>query len=505
MKRKMSLLLLLILLSASMGIGFATNMEAVDLTNEIQKEVIIEINSLGQIDFDELEDFEYDPVANQYYLLIEQNMRDSAYWWRQIVVDYSGEIVADPRFNLHENRERMDIEILGEEAISLERLAKRDHEGNLTGNLEVKNYLVRTNTSGILEDEVEITCENEVEQLQVKGTRGIYSYQPYSSPHQVIMEGDLNPLAFPVNGQPFYEALQYDDELEHFDLSDNGEEFLYLTGEPGTELYSAVYLNQKPFDANDVEQQSLLMNEEEERFYIIDYYAADGFIVIMYIDFLELEIRLNRYDLEGALSGQTNLGLSAVKITKGQNGNTLCIMRERDPETFEFIENGACNILEVDWDAGKDNNQEDQSNASGRMRHLIREHGKAGEVLAEYKSHGFGLYKQIVPDSEAYDYVAPLRTKAEQVRLQIPYCDVVEKLRSGARNLLVEYKDQIITLPMEIFDCGDLLASMPCQDEATFEIILKADDADNVCYQIQLFVVEEVNGMTSVVHRKTIQ
>lgn len=49
------------------------------------------------------------------------------------------------------------------------------------------------------------------------------------------------------------------------------------------------------------------------------------------------------------------------------------------------------------------------------------------------------------------------------------------------------------------------LSEMPCQDDATIEIHLSADDQGHVTYTIELFVVDQVNAMTKVVHRKTIQ
>ena len=58
---------------------------------------------------------------------------------------------------------------------------------------------------------------------------------------------------------------------------------------------------------------------------------------------------------------------------------------------------------------------------------------------------------------------------------------------------------------MDLFDCDDMLASMPCQSDSTIEIILHTDEAGIVTYEVQLFVVEQVNAMTRVVHRKTIQ
>jgi hypothetical protein len=34
---------------------------------------------------------------------------------------------------------------------------------------------------------------------------------------------------------------------------------------------------------------------------------------------------------------------------------------------------------------------------------------------------------------------------------------------------------------------------------------MQTDEAGNITYDVQLFVVEQVDGMTKVVHRKTIQ
>jgi hypothetical protein len=90
------------------------------------------------------------------------------------------------------------------------------------------------------------------------------------------------------------------------------------------------------------------------------------------------------------------------------------------------------------------------------------------------------------------------------VRLQIPYEDALAKAGLGARNLVLTYLGQEIAIPFERLMSVDL-ASMPCTDEATIEIHLQADEAGQVTISIDLFVVEQVDAMTRLVHRTSIQ
>ena len=58
---------------------------------------------------------------------------------------------------------------------------------------------------------------------------------------------------------------------------------------------------------------------------------------------------------------------------------------------------------------------------------------------------------------------------------------------------------------MSRFDCSELLEGMPCKDDATIEIQLSAAEEGSTKVVIQVYVVEQANEMTKVVHRKTIQ
>ena len=139
----------------------------------------------------------------------------------------------------------------------------------------------------------------------------------------------------------------------------------------------------------------------------------------------------------------------------------------------------------------------------GRMQHIVRERTFGGRTIARFDDARFGLIAQR-DESGLIDYRALIRSNANDVRLQIPYADLMTKITEGAQDLILSVRGQEIRISMTVFE-GDWLAGMPCETEATFEIHLAVDEAGQTTYTIDFFVVEQLDEKTRLVHRKTVQ
>ncbi|BES64339.1 hypothetical protein SANA_07780 [Gottschalkiaceae bacterium SANA] len=225
-------------------------------------------------------------------------------------------------------------------------------------------------------------------------------------------------------------------------------------------------------------------------------YTTKDYIVVLYIDEHMTGI-IERYTYAGVMHDHVMVNYRTKGIVEGPDGSTLYMQKanptrgEGEDECEDPIE-----VVQIIWDEKVD--------VAGPKR-VIQEQTRVGHTLARFTDSQFGLLRMEDAETGIVDYKAPIRSKENLVKLQIPYCDIKAKLESGARNLMVEYQDQTLSFPMDLFNCDDMLAAMPCQDHATIEIIMHMDEAGTVTYEMQLFVVEKVDGMTKVVHRKTIQ
>ncbi len=140
---------------------------------------------------------------------------------------------------------------------------------------------------------------------------------------------------------------------------------------------------------------------------------------------------------------------------------------------------------------------------AGRVHPLVSERTVGGRTIARFDDLRFGLIVQR-DESGLVDYRVRLRSKVNDVRLQIPYADVMTKITKGARDLVMSYQGHEIRIPMSVFE-GDWLAGMPCETESTFEIHLAVDEAGQTTYTIDFFVIEQINEKTRLVHRRTVQ
>jgi hypothetical protein len=206
---------------------------------------------------------------------------------------------------------------------------------------------------------------------------------------------------------------------------------------------------------------------------------------------------IQRFTYDGDLIDGVEANFQTSCMTAGPNGSTL--YAEKRFDSIDSCE-GHYEIVQINWEA-----YEESSESTGRPKAVISEKTVGGQTTATFKDDGFGLLRAEDPETGVINYLAPLKSDEAKVRIRIPYADLAAKMGMGAENLMITYAGQVIKIPMTAFDCGDLLAGMPCQDDATFEIQLAKDEAGNVTVKVQLFVVEQVNAMTKLVHRKTIQ
>ena len=139
----------------------------------------------------------------------------------------------------------------------------------------------------------------------------------------------------------------------------------------------------------------------------------------------------------------------------------------------------------------------------GRMHPIVAERTFGGRTIARFDTARFGLITQSA-EGGLIDYRAPIRSKAADVRLRIPYADLMPMMTAGARDLILIYRGQEIRTPMATFQ-GDWLAGMPAGTDSTFEFHLTGNEAGAATYSIDFFIVEQLDEMTRLVHRKTVQ
>lgn len=244
--------------------------------------------------------------------------------------------------------------------------------------------------------------------------------------------------------------------------------------------------------------------EDLQNLQVGEMYTTEEHIVLSILESNQRRVFLQRYSYDGSLVDQIEINNSARWISPGPKGSTLYLqnrfieLEEPNRDEFRFIGSmlSYFELIQMNWDG--------EAAQSGGMRSVIAERTFAGRTLARFTDKKFGLLKQVEEETGIIDYRAPLKAQTNDVRLQIPYGDLMAKAGTGARDLVLTYQGQEIAIPFELLLSADL-SEMPCQDDATIEIHLSADDQGHVTYTIELFVVDQVNAMTKVVHRKTIQ
>ncbi len=217
--------------------------------------------------------------------------------------------------------------------------------------------------------------------------------------------------------------------------------------------------------------------------------AAKDYIVVLFRIGHENCGYIQRYSYSGELLESYKTEYCVGELAEGPNNSVLYLQKNHDDDSYY-------DVIKVTWNLEK---------SVGRPKPMISERTVGGQTTAEFRDDGFGLLKVTDSESGAMNYLAPLKSDEDKVRLRIPFADILTKVNAGADNLLITYRGNEITIPMSRFDCTELLDGMPCQDDATIEIQLSVGEDGSIKIVIQVFVVEQVDDITKVVHRETIQ
>jgi hypothetical protein len=434
------------------------------------------------------DDFDYDPVNEQIYVLLKTEGEAQTL----LVYDLKGNLIASPKYDLIPGYKRKQMEFDEERAWSIE-------------NKEGKDYLFLNQE---MHSEIPNVSTQDVNKFRVQGNQASYLFEKEEPFHRDYMYVTATNDPFALEDSIFYDTQH---KIRGYDLSADGAEVFYLVRErinqDGIDEHKEIFIKRVNRSTN--KEGSPIPVYSGRSCSGRDLYTTDEHIIVLYLDANDRG-HVERYTYEGVLVDSVEVNFRITRIIEGPDGSTLYVQKS-DPErpipvTEEDEEDpiySPCDdpveMVQINWDAEKE-----VSLGSG-PRPVIQEQTRAGSTIARFTDHQFGLIKMEEPETGIMDYKAPIRSKENLVKLQIPYCDIKAKLESGARNLMVEYQGQTLSFPMDLFQCDDMLASMPCQSDATIEIIMHTDEGGKVTYEIQLFVVEQTNAMTKVVHRKTLQ
>ncbi len=499
MKKNAILSMLLVLVMIVGGTAFAgidPNLENVPL--ESKQKILFTLEDSAITVPQSIHELEYDPANQQLYIIVRL---DSMSHWdasNQYVYDINnpeGNEIDDPAYPLIEGYLRQGIEFGDTGAWSLEQGPGGTDYFMYHAKDGVKSQAALDGASGLV----------------VQGNHVLYRFPNCSSRDDfltgtIVESPDTENLVLLDLESPIDAECT---SMRGYDLSPDGKEVLYLSFSRDED--SDVWVSH-----NDIVRVDLETKEEIARFPFVtdsmsrigfDLYATDQYIVVLSKDYKTGKGYIDRYTYDGVRVDGVETNYCIRRITEGPNGSTIYMQMkyldekfvEVDQEEDKKEEFGPLEVIQVNWEPEKE-----ISDGSG-PRPVIREKTRAGYTVARFADSKFGLLRVEELETGMVDYQAPIRSNENAVKLQIPYFDIKAKMESGARNLLVDYQDQELVFPMELFNCDDVLAAMPCQSDATIEIIMHTDEAGNVTYDVQLFVVEQVNGMTRVVHRKTIQ
>lgn len=192
--------------------------------------------------------------------------------------------------------------------------------------------------------------------------------------------------------------------------------------------------------------------------------------------------RLYQFDFSGVL--QESISLPGMLVSFDSNGMQSAIVLWNGPEFGNAL-------YLVNWNPA----------SSGTPKRLISERSVNGKTVARFRDDGYGLLKTKVNETGLVDYLAPLKTEESDVKLQIPLEDLVAKRGENARDLVILFGEDRISMPMSLLDGSELLGKLPCQEDATIEIHLNRLEDGAVEVTVELFVIEQVDEMTKRVHR----
>ena len=234
-------------------------------------------------------------------------------------------------------------------------------------------------------------------------------------------------------------------------------------------------------------------------------YDGSGFQILTY-DVSKIETGIYRTDMNGNITD--SIIWRGLGLYFDTNGNEAIVSTTYTdvPTPYAPFSYG---YYKIEWggestDPTDPSNPLEPSDSSGRPMSLIKERSVAGKTVAVFREGCYGMLKEKDPRTGAIDYWVPLRSEEKEVRLRMPLCDVMAKVGGAAQNLEILYGEDRIQIPMTVLAVQDLLAQMPCDTDATVEIQLVRGQDGTVTVTAELFVVEQVDSMTKVVHRMPI-
>ena len=363
--------------------------------------------------------------------------------------------------------------------------------------------------------------------FEIRGNRMVvleYDFETYEiSPFKVYeLPNPLTGYSQPIEKLSYLNVIPYS-----YDLSADGQSVVVFGPSAASdqknisedmEIGTDVYLEILPIPTESIASGALSSPAEsdglpvqiknyakDQALLVRDMYTTEDHIVVLIHDELQDRSFIQRYTYGGKVVNQLETNSQTRRMTSGPDGSTLYLQKRylENDERKEGFESGdfQLEIIRMNWG---EEQEFKKATTTGRMQAMIAERTFGGRTIARFADKGFGLIKQIEEETGIVDYRAPLRSSATDVRLQIPYADLMARAGMGARDLVLIYQGQAIAIPFDLLLSADV-NEMPCQDDATIEIHLQMDEEGNVSYTIELFVVDQVNAMTRVVHRKTIQ
>jgi hypothetical protein len=428
---------------------------------------------LSRNDLSDIKEIEYDQENNLIYTI----WKDEPY---QEVYSLSGEQDFDPKYRTETEYRRLDLEIAGDEALSLD----LSSEGSIYL-YDGSSYREILGEEDV--DRIEDEDEDELRRINFK-TNGNQLALRLDCSGDVFAFYSMDDLS--TEASIVFTATDY--WIKGYDYTPDGTEFIFA-GHNGDEDINRVTkldtTNYEILERFELINPAVVAEDDQEdpSLEVFDLYVDEYIYVLVKAYDYDCSY-VQRYTIDGRFVDEVKVNHCVKRMVQGSAGSTLYVRYNNDDEILE--------VMKVTW-------ENDES--TGRPTSVISERSFGGRTIAEFKDNGFGLFKVVDPETGVIDYRAPLKSDANDVRLRIPFADIQAKAATGANNLLISYQGQEIKIPMSVFDCADFLAGMPCQDDATIEIHLVVDESGNVTVTVQLFVVEQVNTMTKVIHRKTIQ
>ena len=425
--RKMGMLLMCFILCIG-NVGFAD----LDISHE---NVARTINQVKLFELPEdgfclraIDDIDYHAGEEAIYVLAPYCNRYSGSRKNQYVFDLAGNSIANPEYPVaSEGVVRSFIEFDGDQAYSLE-----IDIDSFTAASDVLNVTDLNTGTALSSEPVSVDRGG----FKVSGNRVVYniekSYQDSDFGHRPnFYVGTLEPYTASSGSTSIYSDTG---RVMAFDLNPSGTELIYGSytcgGEnPGIRIRSVDIATGAKIDEF-VISDTVYDSDEGMQNAAWSLYATKDYIVVL-SRFVKLEKgRIQRFTYDGELIDQVETNYFVNRMTEGPNGSTIYIEKRFDEEGCF----GSFDIVQINWPLVK-------AELTGRPRSLISERTVGGRTTAVFRDDGFGLLSVEDPETGEMNYIAPLKSDENKVRLRIPFADLLAKMNAGAENLLITYRE----------------------------------------------------------------